>query len=381
MLSKKRNLIIFILVVVILFFVKLNNISSYNEESILDTNSEYRNNINNNIFNNSLPRIDLISLSYSGTFTVTVTLTVITGEDATCKYDTQDVSFNNMGYSMGGNDIQHTGSRSYSQDTSGIYYVLCRDEFGNIMSSSSSISFNADVIESTDSGSSSGRSSGGGGSKLSNINSCKEDWVCDSWSKCNNGFQTRKCFDLDNCRKKSQKPKEFQTCKKSCEEIWQCDSWSICYNDIRRRECYDLNKCGTEELKPNEYEECEFIPECYNSIQDNGEEGIDCGGPCPACKTCFDRIQNQGEEGIDCGDPCRACRRGDITITGKSILIKPAYSPSKTKLPMFIIIIISIVLVIKGFHNFKKLIKKKEKFNIYGKKNIISELKEVYKHA
>jgi hypothetical protein len=48
-------------------------------------------------------------------------------------------------------------------------------------------------------------------------------------------------------------------------------------------------------------------PTCFDGIQNQGEIGIDCGGPCKACPTCFDGIQNQGETGIDCGGPCKLC--------------------------------------------------------------------------
>ena len=48
-------------------------------------------------------------------------------------------------------------------------------------------------------------------------------------------------------------------------------------------------------------------PTCSDGVQNQGETGIDCGGPCAACPTCNDGIQNQGETGIDCGGPCNAC--------------------------------------------------------------------------
>ncbi|HJW31303.1 MAG TPA: GEVED domain-containing protein [Saprospiraceae bacterium] len=48
-------------------------------------------------------------------------------------------------------------------------------------------------------------------------------------------------------------------------------------------------------------------PSCNDGIQNQGETGVDCGGPCIACATCSDGIQNQGETGIDCGGPCPAC--------------------------------------------------------------------------
>jgi hypothetical protein len=54
---------------------------------------------------------------------------------------------------------------------------------------------------------------------------------------------------------------------------------------------------------------CPACPTCYDGIQNQGETGLDCGGPnCPACPTCSDLVQNQGETGVDCGGPnCPAC--------------------------------------------------------------------------
>ncbi|MDQ3017295.1 MAG: GEVED domain-containing protein [Bacteroidota bacterium] len=46
---------------------------------------------------------------------------------------------------------------------------------------------------------------------------------------------------------------------------------------------------------------------CTDGIQNQGETGIDCGGPCAPCPTCNDGIQNQGETGVDCGGPCSPC--------------------------------------------------------------------------
>ncbi|NNE54528.1 MAG: T9SS type A sorting domain-containing protein, partial [Flavobacteriales bacterium] len=49
---------------------------------------------------------------------------------------------------------------------------------------------------------------------------------------------------------------------------------------------------------------------CNDGIQNQGETGVDCGGPCAACPTCNDGIQNQGETGVDCGGPCAPCGGG-----------------------------------------------------------------------
>jgi len=47
---------------------------------------------------------------------------------------------------------------------------------------------------------------------------------------------------------------------------------------------------------------------CSDGLHNQGEEGIDCGGPCPvSCPTCIDGKKNHGEESVDCGGPCRAC--------------------------------------------------------------------------
>jgi hypothetical protein len=54
---------------------------------------------------------------------------------------------------------------------------------------------------------------------------------------------------------------------------------------------------------------------CSDGIQNQGETGVDCGGPCAACATCSDGIQNQGETGVDCGGPCAACGGGADYLT------------------------------------------------------------------
>ena len=55
---------------------------------------------------------------------------------------------------------------------------------------------------------------------------------------------------------------------------------------------------------------CADCASCNDGIQNQGETGVDCGGPCTACPTCNDGIQNQGETGVDCGGPCAPCDTG-----------------------------------------------------------------------
>ncbi|MBW2983148.1 hypothetical protein KY327_02495, partial [Candidatus Woesearchaeota archaeon] len=48
-----------------------------------------------------------------------------------------------------------------------------------------------------------------------------------------------------------------------------------------------------------------IINHCSNGIRDADEEGIDCGGPCPAsCDTCNNGKQDTDEAGVDCGGVC-----------------------------------------------------------------------------
>ena len=47
---------------------------------------------------------------------------------------------------------------------------------------------------------------------------------------------------------------------------------------------------------------------CSDGRQNQGEQGIDCGGPCGnSCVSCGDGIKNQGETAVDCGGPCDPC--------------------------------------------------------------------------
>jgi len=60
---------------------------------------------------------------------------------------------------------------------------------------------------------------------------------------------------------------------------------------------------------------CSACPSCNDGVQNQGETGVDCGGPCSACPTCNDGVQNQGETGVDCGGPCAPCGGGGACTT------------------------------------------------------------------
>lgn len=94
-----------------------------------------------------------------------------------------------------------------------------------------------------------------------------------------------------------------------CTPQWQCREWSECLmNGSRSKTCIDLHGCKANDYQRVFWEECDYIPTCFDGVKNQGETGIDCGGPCRPCGTCFDGIQNNDEEGIDCGGAyCEAC--------------------------------------------------------------------------
>jgi hypothetical protein len=72
----------------------------------------------------------------------------------------------------------------------------------------------------------------------------------------------------------------------TCEEYWSCSEWGACMNGSKSRTCTDKNYCGTTDKKPVVTRLCgEAAVEaaCSNNVQDQGETGVDCGGPCGPC--------------------------------------------------------------------------------------------------
>ncbi|MEM3373985.1 MAG: hypothetical protein QXE31_02070 [Candidatus Woesearchaeota archaeon] len=96
--------------------------------------------------------------------------------------------------------------------------------------------------------------------------------------------------------------------KEQCKPNIQCTEWSPCLiTNIRTRECFDVNNCNSENTTITETMHCDYNATCNDGILNQGEEKVDCGGPCEPCPTCDDGILNQGEEKVDCGGPCQAC--------------------------------------------------------------------------
>jgi len=82
----------------------------------------------------------------------------------------------------------------------------------------------------------------------------------------------------------------------SCTENWYCSDWTVCKDVKQQRICVDLNSCGTASTKPPLSQSCQENTQTNNNPQSPS-----------STITCSDGIKNQGEENIDCGGPCASC--------------------------------------------------------------------------
>lgn len=68
----------------------------------------------------------------------------------------------------------------------------------------------------------------------------------------------------------------------------------------------------------------EIPPSCFDGELNQGEVGIDCGGPCEECDPCTNGVLDNNETWVDCGGddcpPCEPCNNGqwdeDLDETG-----------------------------------------------------------------
>jgi len=245
----------------------------------------------------SAPIITAISTSNSGTTTVTVTLSVTTGETAFCRFEKSDLNYSAMTQMATTNSTSHSNSEDFTSDESGTYHVRCNDTYGNVMNFSNSTDYDADVEEPSSGDGGSGGGGGGGGGSGKYI--CKLDWDCTAWSSCENGKQSRDCKLVDVSPFRS------------------------------------LNRCPQH-----------TIPEQDRICQ--GGKGIKA--------TCSDNIQNQGEEGIDCGGPCKPCAGEVIGESGSSEPIIPTGAVTGApfgevlKKYVWAVILLIVVLILLSFY-------------------------------
>ncbi len=88
---------------------------------------------------------------------------------------------------------------------------------------------------------------------------CVSDWDCGEWSACGvDQLEVRTCTDKNYCELDRE---ESRACTavtaEACQESWTCLSWSTCQNGIQTRTCYDQNNCGTILNKPAGQQSCQ----------------------------------------------------------------------------------------------------------------------------
>jgi hypothetical protein len=120
-----------------------------------------------------------------------------------------------------------------------------------------------------------------------------------------------------------------------CTHDWECAEWGACRPDgLKARECTYMGDCGAEGAYPQLSEACTYVAPAP------------VGVPMPAAATCYDGLQNQGEQGVDCGGPCtRAC------AAPKKVIKK---SPLNTKTLTILGIALAVLLLLGGLGFWKR---------------------------
>jgi len=215
---------------------------------------------------------------------------------------------------------------AYTTSCSSENVVFTATDSGSLSANSNSITITPDCGgASAEEGESSQSTGGDGGGGVESP--CVSDWYCDPWTRCTpNGTTTKRCTDRNACN-----PDNFiyeieeecaYTPPPECEEFWECSEWEPCQPDnTQTRECTELNGCDTQDNKPPTTQECVYEP------------------------TCTDGVQNQGETGVDCGGPCLPC--SEVQVPG---VIKEQKTIISSLLLLIIFILLSLLMVYKYFH-------------------------------
>lgn len=85
---------------------------------------------------------------------------------------------------------------------------------------------------------------------------------------------------------------------KGCFDKWKCQSWSSCAsNGFQTRICEYAGNCTTEGNQSDTRQKCTYVAPVEKAAVVSEQPEA----------TCYDKIKNQGERGVDCGGPCDTC--------------------------------------------------------------------------
>lgn len=187
-------------------------------------------------------------------------------------------------------------------DISGFAMFIATDPY-NETNTSNLVTIRCVTPETSTASESGSGTGGGGGGGLSDI--CIPEYECFDYYKCRkNNTKVQKCVDKNGCEEDVYLtvPCIYEE-ELLCNESWECTAWANCLpNGTQYRNCTDVNDCGTTEHMPELSRSCEYLGSCDDSIQNchdgSCEEGIDCGGPCTACKSIEVPYPFKEEKGI-----------------------------------------------------------------------------------
>lgn len=174
--------------------------------------------------------------------------------------------------------------------------------------------------------------------------SCKENWAC-IWSSCEDGFSIPTCEDKNHCGTQFSIPGKID-CQNStsCIPDISCGEWSECKinytftnlgqinaaNGFQTRICTDKTGCLHSSIQTQEcslkesvtskqtiicgnryievYSGNELIGRIKDSIS-RPDISISLDSSDIKCDSCTNGIRDSEELGIDCGGPCKACKK------------------------------------------------------------------------
>jgi hypothetical protein len=162
-----------------------------------------------------------------------------------------------------------------------------------------------------------------------------EEEDCEAWSGCSGGVQSSFCYVEDLCTGERSNYTQTRSCggtgstgstsddddetggylPSACVYQWDCTLWSSCVGNQKTRTCTRGDTCDAQfaagtvpsivempkpavtnfcivesapavlpDIPSFQDDERTFKPSCYDGILNQGEEKIDCGGPCSPCK-------------------------------------------------------------------------------------------------
>jgi hypothetical protein len=160
---------------------------------------------------------------------------------------------------------------------------------------------------------------------------CADIIECTRNSDCDDGYR---CSNDNKCKiEKNYQVVTPDTVSPVCTPNWTCSAWSPVDCPASRqqtRSCISTNNCFRE--KPSEQQSCTHVPITTRGGTSTRTTVVVQPGtpsttgeptkpprvefPSGSTASCLDRVQNQGESGIDCGGPCKACK---IIVCGDNV--------------------------------------------------------------